>query len=103
MDDRLECSRVQPFCLCFLPFWYGIVELEALSECLLRMVGGHICSGYVCVFKTLAEVIDGNLRRKTYSFQVDVRGKYHHHGPLVTYDLKPFPQSVLPPNPVGFL
>ena len=25
------------------------------------------------------EVIDGDLRRKEHSFQVDVRGKYHHH------------------------
>ena len=27
------------------------------------------------------EVIDVDLRRKEYSFQVDVRGKYHHHRP----------------------
>ena len=27
------------------------------------------------------EVIDASLRKKEYSFQVDVRGKYHHHRP----------------------
>ena len=25
------------------------------------------------------EVINGDLRKNEYSFQVDVRGKYHHH------------------------
>ena len=46
-----------------------------------------------------AEVIDVSLRKKEYSFQVDVRGKYHHHRPTCHLSSDTFSSVSSPTQP----